>query len=261
MTARVLAAVLAAGVAAAEDPAAIVRRSLDHVAFRTGGAEMQVRMVLENKRGEKRDRRLYVKSRAEGGLARSWVNFLSPADVAGTRFLLIENKGRDDDQFLWLPALRRVRRISGGQKNQSFMGSDFSYADLEGRDIEEASYRLKGEEAACVPSDGVRHPGKPCWVIEATPQKGAGSPYARLETWNRQDNGVGVRTRFYGAGRKLVKTLSVSRIETVEGKIVITESRMEAADKSHATTFVIEKIDFRDDIPVSDFTVQKLEQG
>lgn len=252
MIVRAAFALLLSASAAAEDPAGIVRRSLDHMVFRRGGVEMQTRMALVNSRGETRERRMFVRTRADGGLTRTIATFLAPPDVAGTKFLLIENRGRDDDRYLYLPQLRRVRRVAGSEKNQSFMGSDFTYADLEGRDVEMATYATKGEEAVG---------GKPCHVIDARPRPEADSPYTRVRLWIRKADAVGLKTEFYGRDGALVKKLAVHRIETVDGRIVITESRMESLGKGHATTFLVDKITFRDDIPADEFTPQKLEQG
>lgn len=248
----VLGLLFAATSARAEDPAAIVKASLARLAFRDSGAETQVRMLLAAPNGAIRERKALVRSRMENGLARTTVNFLAPPDVAGTKFLLIENSARPDDQYIYLPALKRVRRIAASQRQGSFMGSDFTYADLEGRDIENARYQKVGEETIG---------NAACHVIDASPLAQGDSHYSRIRLWIRKDNHVGLRSFFYDGSGALVKKLEVLRVETVKGRFVVLESRMETVSKNHKTTLVIDTIDFRDDLPADEFTVHRLEKG
>jgi outer membrane lipoprotein-sorting protein len=235
-----------------ENAAAIVKASLGRLVFRDSGADTQVRMLLTAPSGATRERKALVRSRLENGLARTTVNFLAPPDVAGTKFLLIENSARPDDQYIYLPALKRVRRIAANQRQSSFMGSDFTYADLEGRDIENAKYVKVGDETVG---------GANCHVIDATPTTQADSSYSRIRLWIRQDNHVGVRSFFYDGSGALAKKLEVLRVDTVKGRFVVLESRMETVSKNHRTTLVIDTIDFRDDLPADEFTVHRLEKG
>jgi hypothetical protein len=249
---RVLLAALLSGPALAADPSPgeIVRRAQAHLAFRDFAGELRVRMVLERPGGERRERAMACRVRQDGGLARSRIEFLSPPDVAGTRFLVIENAGREDDQFLYLPALKRVRRVAGSQKNQSFMGSDFSYADLEGRDVEGASYRRLGDETVA---------GAPAWVIEAAPRSGSGSPYGKVVMRVRKSDFLTLRADYHDAAGALLKTLNVVKTGTVDGRLLVTTSRMEDAKDGHVTTFVIEQAQSRTDLPAGLFTVDGIQ--
>ena len=159
-----LAASLAASPALAAEltPAELVRRALDHVLFRARGAEMQLRLELRGRGGELRTRTLFSRSCRAGGLGRSLVRVLAPSEVAGTAFLFVEKKGGDDEQYMYLPSLRVVRRIVGEQKRASFMGSDFTYADLEWSDLEGARCARRADE---------RVGAHLCRVIECEPRR------------------------------------------------------------------------------------------
>lgn len=243
---------LLAATAVAEDPATLVHRSLEHLAFRTAGVDMQARMILESARGEKRERRMQIRSRTDGGLARTIIHFLAPPDVTGTKFLLLGNRDRQDDQYLYLPAMKRVRRIMGSQRNQSFMGSDFTYADLEGRDAAQATYAEKGEDTLA---------GQPCKWIEAKPKTTESSTYGKLELCIRTDTGVALQTKFYDRDGAHNKTATAQHVETIQKHLVITALRMETLGNSrHSTTLLLDHVDFRDDFPPEEFTVRRLEQ-
>src|SRR5262245_48526567 len=102
-------------------------------------SRMAMAMRLVDRRGRARERSLNVIGlRGRGGAGdRVLVRFTYPNDIAGTGFLVWERPGGDDDRFLFLPALGRVRRISGAERQESFVGSDFTYEDIGGRAIED----------------------------------------------------------------------------------------------------------------------------
>ena len=119
-------------------------------------------MSLIDAEGNVRERSLETFMKDRGADTLNLMFFLTPADVRGTGFLThdFREPERDDDQWLYLPELRKSKRIASGDKSQSFMGTDFSYADMTRRVVEEWTYRLLGER-------DVR--GKAAWLVEATP--------------------------------------------------------------------------------------------
>ena len=137
----VLAMALLAGRAQAEELTAeqIVDRSLEKNAFGFDEAIARVSLKLISKSGSERVREIEIRSIVRDDLNRTLVRFHAPADVAGTGFLVLENADRDDDQYLYLPALGKVKRITGSQRNQRFMGTDLTYADLESRNLRKST--------------------------------------------------------------------------------------------------------------------------
>lgn len=112
-----------------------------------------------------------------GGGARSMVQFLTPAEVKGVTLLTFANAGKEDDQWLYTPALARDRRIAGGAKTERFLGTDFTYEDMQERDLDGADYKLLGEKPCA---------GGLCWEIEGLPRKEKKSQYRRTVALVRQ---------------------------------------------------------------------------
>jgi hypothetical protein len=240
------------GQAQAKDlpPAEIVKRSLDRLIFRSEGAEMTMTMVLRNKRGETRTRTMYARTRKLDGLTRSLVRFLTPSDVAGTAFLFVENRGRDDDQHMFLPALKVTKRIVGKQKQAKFMGSDFTYADLEWRDVEEAGYKRLADEKVG---------NATCYVIESAPR--AKDAYSKLRSWIRKSDLVPLRIQFFDLQGGPEKVLFVKEVKKIGKSLMVTQLKMTNKKSGHSTFLKIDNIKLKDDMPAEAFTVRALKQG
>ena len=147
-------------------------------------------MILIDKNGNQRRRTLRVQRMDVGPDEHSLMFFLDPADVKDTGLLTYDydDASRDDDQWLYLPALKKTKRIAAGDKSGSFMGSDFSYADMTERNLAHYDYRLLEEKV----EDGVK-----VWQVEAipnTPQEIDQTGYTKMIHVVRQDNDVMVRT-------------------------------------------------------------------
>jgi outer membrane lipoprotein-sorting protein len=209
-----------------------------------------MKMTLVTKDQAKRERALDILARRNDGRVQTVVRFMNPADVAGTAFLLLEQKDGGSDQYIYLPGLRRTRRIVGREREGSFMGSDFTYADLRRADTAGAVHkRLPDEKVGDVATV----------VVESTPKKELKSPYSKVQTWVRTTDFVPLRTKFYDAKGQLLKTLYARRIGKLEGKPVVMEARMENHQTGSATLLVIESIERQASLPDSAFTPTALE--
>jgi outer membrane lipoprotein-sorting protein len=133
---------------------------------------------------------------SENDLTKAMVIFQSPANVKNTRFLTVENAGRDDDRWIYLPNLRKTRRIAGSEGGESFMGSEFSYDDLSSRDLDDSTYTILGEE---------RVAGEQTWKIQATPTDSSDSQYSKVITWVSQDKKVALKMEMYDKSGALEK--------------------------------------------------------
>jgi hypothetical protein len=244
-----MALLLSASLASAKEltPKEIITRSLDQQVFRSKGVELRMVMRLKNKRGETRERELFTRSKRTDGMSRTLVRFISPADVAGTSFLFMERKDRDDDQYMYLPALKAVRRIVGSQKNASFMGSDFSYADLEWGSLEDANYKRHADEKL----------GKAdCYVIDSVPHKK--DAYSRLRAWVRKADNTLLRLQFFDMAGKLKKVLYIKEVKKIGGSLLATRLKMANKQTGHSTWLAMTKIKLRDDIDDAQFQVRAL---
>lgn len=153
-------------------------------------------MELVNPYGEVTKRRLTIETleaREDGD--RSKVTFLSPADVKGTQLLTWTHRSRDDDQWLYLPALRRVKRIAAAEVTGSFMGSELSYEDLAGTEVEKFSYRFL---------DAAELEGRAASKLERVPRSRA-SGYGREVVWLDEEYQNPLRIEYYDRAGALLK--------------------------------------------------------
>jgi hypothetical protein len=213
------------------------------------GAQTRIRMLLIETDGKKRERSMDVVGRKKDGNYQSLVRFLAPQEIAGTAFLMLQ-RGKDEaEQYIYLPAMKRTRRIAGRERSGNFMGSDFTYADMQGIDTRAAKHaRLPDEKLGT----------DDCYVIDST-ISAADSAYGKIVTWVRKTDYIALRTRFHDRSGKLLKTLYSRRVKTVEGSPVVVEARMQNEQSAHATEFFIDSIERRDNLPDSQFTPGALE--
>jgi hypothetical protein len=227
----------------------IVEKMIDMDPLGYGGAEARIAMALVNDRGQENKRKVVMRSRKDGDVRRLFVRFLSPTDVAGTSFLGIDDDG-DRTQWLYLPAVSKTRRISGKQRNAAFVGTDYSYADLDNRDIDDATtVRLEDEKVG----------KQDCYVIDATPTS-KDSAYGKITLWIAKDSFLPLRIRFYDGKDNELKRLTVQEVKKVEGRWVIMESKMVDLKRQHTTVMKVTEIDIRDDIPLEQFEERALER-
>lgn len=117
-------------------------------------------MILTNSKGRTRTSTIYSKTLNGGEKQILW--FIAPADDKGVAFLKIQHKGKDDEMRMWLPAFKKIRRITAKKKGDSFMGSDLSYEDMSNRNLEENEYKRLEDEMV----DSLA-----CYVLEVIPKK------------------------------------------------------------------------------------------
>lgn len=156
-------------------------------------------MILTNKQGQKSTRYLENKTlEVEGDGDKSMVVFKSPKDVQGTATLTYTHKVGPDDQWLYLPSIKRVKRISSDNKSGPFMGSEFAYEDLSSQEVEKYTYTYLKEE---------KYNGVDTYVVERDPVDPK-SGYTRHIAWYNKDNYRLEKVEFYDRKNSLLKTLS-----------------------------------------------------
>lgn len=160
-----------------------------------------LRMVLRNSQGDESTREIRVRTLEQSGDGdKSLTTFDEPADVRGTNFLSFTHRTGPDDQWLYLPALKRVKRISSRNKSGPFMGSEFAYEDLSSQEVEKYTYRYLRDEDC----DGMA-----CFVIERYPLD-RNSGYTRQVVWLDRQEYRPQKIRFYDRKNSLLKTLTYS---------------------------------------------------
>jgi len=212
-----------------------------------------MQMTLINRRGRKRERTVLFFSKDYGKDSKSITYFQSPADVKGTGFLQYEydDPSKEEDRWLYLPALKKVRRISGSSKNDYFMGTDFTYDDMGDRSVDEDHHKLLREEEV----DGLK-----CWVLESTP-KDKNHMYSKTIKWIRQDALIPIRVEFYDRQENLLKILTVKDVRKQDGIWTAFEMEMDNIQENHKTNLKIEEIHYNTGLKDNLFRVSTLERG
>lgn len=211
-------------------------------------------MKLINKRGRTRERKMTSYSMDIGKDKRTIMFFEYPGDVKGTGFLTwdYDKVDKDDDKWLYLPAMKKTRRISGSSaKKDYFMGSDFTYDDMGSRSVDEDTHKLIKEELI---------DGNKCWVIESTP-KNSDELYSKKISWIRQDCLIFIRVKYYDKMNKLHRELNISDIKKVNGFWVKGYLVMKNVQRKHTTEMFIKNPKFNVNIDKSLFSISNLEMG
>lgn len=243
--------VMGAGTAHAEgDADAIVKRALEKDALALTGAHATVTMTVTAEDGSTESKTFEIWSKKKDGLLRTVVKFTAPAKIAGTAFLLLQRQGQPDEQWVYLPAYKKARRITAKERTTAFAGSDLAYADLERREVKEATYKKLADEN--VGKDA-------CNVVESTPKEGPSAIYGKVVSFLRKTDDVPLRTQFFAKDGKLEKTLFTKKIKTIEGKSIVSEARVERANSKRATDLRVDNVSFEVNTPDSFFTVAALE--
>ena len=220
-------------------------------------------MVLIDKRDNRRIRKIRY-HRIDQGEDLEDTHFMmffdAPADVKDTGFLTYDydDDEKDDDQWLYLPALKKTKRIASNDKSGSFMGSDFSYSDMTSRELDNYDYRLLKEDVLN---------GHEVWIVEAIPNNEKEireTGYTKTIAFVRKDNYVIVRAKNWlkKAGRN--KYLDVKKLELIDGIWVETEMHMttkKGKETLHKTILSSHNVKFNQDLDPTDFKVRTLEKG
>ena len=249
----------------AQPAAAPVEGSADWVAARidardTGrDSRLAMTMRLADRQGRTRERTLVITTLAAAGARgdRVLVRFLGPADIRGTGFLVWEHAQKDDERFLYLPALGRVRRIAGAEAQESFVGSDLSYEDIGGRKLTDYTYRMVEATAAWTDTQGASHPA---WRIESL-AKDAGARYPKVQSLVRKDAFVIVEAQVFNRRGEREKQYTVSRLERPGGIWTVMDATMANEATRTRTKLVVTEARYNTGLAEDAFSRRELEQG
>ena len=219
----------------------------------------EMRMRLFDRQGRVRERSLSIAAlRSVSGKGdKTLVRFTAPNDIRGTSFLVWEHPEGDDERFLYLPALGRVRRVAGQEKQESFVGSDLSYEDIGGRDVADYSYAFASEHATWTAPDGGKYAA---WALESR-ARDANAEFPRSVSIVLKDRLISVHSDIFNRRNERTKVFDVTRLERVDGiwtalDLVVANER----DKTR-TELMTSSIRYNVGLTDDDFSRRQLEQG
>lgn len=244
---------LSAAAQTPEEKGLAIARESDRRDVGYGDVAVNMEMVLKNRHGEESRRKIrvaFLEVRDDGD--KSLTAFDEPADVKGTALLTYGHKTADDDQWLYLPALARVKRIASSNKSGSFMGSEFAYEDIGSQEVEKYTYKYLRDET---------YEGVPCLVIERYPVS-RHSGYTRQVVWLDQAEYRPRKIDFYDRKQSLLKTLTWNGYKQYLGKYWRADEMVMVNHQSGKSTRLLWRdYRFRTGLKDADFTQESLRRA
>ena len=228
----------------AQDPRAIVAESQKRT--QSQSQHYEGTLTVTDSRGKQTEKQWTYDRMGSHGASKSVLRFTEPAEVRGVALLVVNHRDRASDQWMWIPELGRDRRVALQDRSTRFFGTDFTFEDLEERDVDQYTYRLLAEENI----DGV-----PAWKIESKPKKS--SQYTHSYVWIRKTDHAFARIENY-KGNQLVRELTYSDIRPVQN--IPTAHKMEMHDlgRKSRTSMTMEKLQYNVPAKEEEFTLQSL---
>jgi outer membrane lipoprotein-sorting protein len=223
------------------------------------GSEMLSTMTIVDSRGRERVRQIATVSKLydNGETEKRLIRFLSPADVKGTGLLTFDYEDKDDDMWLFMPALRKTRRIVSTEKSKNFMGSEFTYADMTPPILEDFSYEILGEEEVS---------GISCWKIEMIPvddDVADENGFSKRVSFIAKQDYVLRKAIYYDLDGELHKELAVEKVKEIDTENhKYRPTRMVMVNKQNGRKSVldVEEIQFNPGVKDEFFTTRYLER-
>lgn len=245
--------------AAANDLTAEEIAMKNFAAAKVSDSTSRTRFRLINSRGQERVRETESKSKLIEGTQDNMriVAFLSPSDVRGTKTLLIEHTGKDDDMWIYLPAMKKVRRLVSNNKKDSFVGTDISYGDMIGHRVEDWKPAIIGEENI---------DDKNCWIIEFLPRStdvSESSGYSKRIVWVGKESFVSIKGKSYDLSGQLLKkfkTKNLQKVDAVNNKWQPMYLEVENVQTSHKTILEINNYKANQGVSNGLFTTRYLQK-
>jgi len=197
----------------------------------------RVTMRLINKNGKERIREMTMLRKnygSSGGEQKYFIYFFKPADVRNMTFMVYKYPGRDDDRWLFIPAINMTKRIAARDKSSSFVGSDFTYEDISGRDLEDDTHEIIKEE---------KLGGQDCFVIKSTP-KARDMNYSYKFSWIDMETFLPLKEEYYNLKGERIKIFTADKIEEIKGFPTVVKRRMKNIQSGHRTEVTFIKTDY-----------------
>ena len=226
------------------------RQIVDEAQKRTDARSQRYEGLLQvfDSKGKISDKRWTYDRIGSHGDSKSVLRFTAPAEVKGVALLVVNHPDRASDQWMWTPAIERDRRIALQDRSTRFFGTDFSFEDLEERDVNQYDYALLGDETI----DGVA-----CWKIQSQPKEAKSSQYTKSIVWVRKDNYAFARIENYMKDQ-LVRRLVYSNIENVQGIWSARQLEMSDLRRGSRTRLTLDKLQYNVPMKDDEFTLQAI---
>jgi hypothetical protein len=185
------------------------------------------------------------------GDSKAVIRFLNPAEVKGVALLIFNHPDRASDQWMWTPALNRDRRIALQDRSTRFFGTDFSFEDLEERDVDHFDFSSKGDESI---------DGEACWKIESKPRAAQRSQYTTSVLWIRKSNYTYAQIENF-TDAKLIRRLKYKDVQNVQGIWTARTLDMEDVTRKSRTILKLDSLKYNTPLRDDEFTLQALRRG
>jgi outer membrane lipoprotein-sorting protein len=209
-----------------------------------------IHMLLIDKKDTEQERAVRIWA-LQGELDKSLTRFTAPKNVEGVGFLVLSEKG-EAKRWLYMPKSAKTRMIAEGDKNKSFMGTDFTYYDLSPHDIDNEAFDPVKETTV---------DGKACYEVRGRSKTPETSLYGDVVKFVRKDNFVPIQVDFYDKSGKLMKRSKVLDLQNIKGNWTPMKMEMHNIQTEHKTVMTVQKVEFDVDIPDNVFTQTNLEKG
>jgi len=231
---------------AADDPKQIVMEAQKRTDVKSQRYEGLLQVF--DAKGKVSDKRWTLDRIGAHGDSKMVLRFTAPAEVKGVALLVVNHRDRASDQWMWTPGIERDRRIALQDRSTRFFGTDFSFEDMEERDVDQFDYTLLGDDTV----EGVA-----CWKIRSTPKQSKSSQYTRAVLWIRKDNYSIVRIDSY-IKDQAVRRLVYSEFVNIVGVWTARSLQMSDLRRGTHTRLTLDKLQYNVTMKDEDFTLQAL---
>lgn len=238
------------------DPKEIMKKSRDQ--SKLSGMEAKTTLEINDGKGNQRIRETTMASRIfPDGTEKRTILFLSPADVKGTGILIWDYEGKDDNMWIYMPALRKSRKIVSSEKSRNFMGSEFSNSDLAVGNLDDFNYTLDGTETI---------DQQVCWAIKvtpATPQIATDYGISYKTTWISQNDFMPRKTLFMdleGQPWKMLTYSGIKMMDSKSGKYFISQMEIKNLKNSRFSKMNMTDMSFNPAVKEDYFTLSFIEK-
>jgi hypothetical protein len=226
------------------------RQIVEEAQKRTDAKSQRYEGLLQvfDAKGKISDKRWNIDRLGAHGNSKAVLRFTAPAEVKGVAMLIVNHPDRASDQWMWAPAIERDRRIALQDRSTRFFGTDFSFEDLEERDVDQYEYVLAGDDVV---------DGAACWKIQSTPKEAKSSQYSRSLVWIRKDNYVPARIENFQKDQ-VVRRLVYSDLANIQGIWTARVLEMSDLRRGSRTRLTLDKLQYNVPMKDGDFTLQAI---
>lgn len=229
---------------------AIVEKAVQAAYYQGKDGRAQVSMTITDAQNRKRTRRFTLLRRnvSEAGLIgdqQFYVYFQRPADVNKTVFMVLKHINKDDDRWLYLPALDLVKRIAATDERTSFVGSDFLYEDVSGRGPDEDQHTLL-------------ETNKNFYVIESRPKNPSAVAFESYKSWIHRSSFIPIKIAYFNKNKENYRTYEALKIEKIQGFQTVVQARMKDLRTKSETMVHYNKVEYNLNLPEEIFTERYL---